>query len=74
MIILVVLTVLLETVLEENIARKFQGHINGVAKRFQDDNAAAISVHCLAHCVNLCLQVIAVSSQLLLAFQLQLSS
>ena len=26
-------------------ARNFQGHINGVAKKFQDDNAAAISVH-----------------------------
>ena len=44
-------------------ARNFQGHINGVAKKFQDDNAAAISVHCLAHCVNLCLQEIAVTSQ-----------
>ena len=44
-------------------ARNFQGHINGVAKKFKGDNAAAISVHCLAHCVNLCLQEIAVSSQ-----------
>ena len=44
-------------------ARNFQGHINGVAKKFHDDNVAAISVHCLAHCVNLCLQEIAVSSQ-----------
>ena len=34
----------------------FQGHITGVAKRFQSDNPAAISTHCLAHCVNLCLQ------------------
>ena len=25
-------------------------------KRFQDDNPAAVPVHCLAHCVNLCLQ------------------
>ena len=44
-------------------AQNFQGHINGVSKKFQDDNDAAISVHCLAHCVNLCLQEIAVSSQ-----------
>lgn len=36
---------------------------NGVAKKFQNDNAAAISVHCLAHCINLCLLEIAVSSQ-----------
>lgn len=40
-------------------ARSFQGHISGVAKRFQDDNAAAVSVHCLAHCVNLSLQEVA---------------
>lgn len=44
-------------------ARNFQGHKNGIAEKFQDDNAAAISVHCLAHCVNLCLQEIAVVSQ-----------
>ena len=40
-------------------AKSFQGHISGVAKRFQDDNAAALPVHCLAHCVNLSLQEIA---------------
>ena len=44
-------------------ARNFQGHISGVAKKIQDDNAAVISVHCLARCVNLCLQEVAVSSQ-----------
>ena len=33
-------------------ARNFQGHVTGVAKRFEDDNNSAISVHCLAHCVN----------------------
>ena len=37
-------------------ASNFQGRITGVAKRFQKDNAADISTHCLAHCVNLCLQ------------------
>ena len=26
---------------------------------FQDENPAAIPVHCLAHCVNLCLQEVA---------------
>ena len=40
-------------------ARNFQGHVSGVAKKFQQDNRTAISVHCLAHCVNLCLQDIA---------------
>ena len=54
-------------------ARNFQGHINGVAKKFQNDNAAAISVHCLAHCVNLCLQEIAVSSQpIILSFSMEI--
>ena len=42
-------------------AASFQGHVSGVAKRFQDDNAAAIPVHCLAHCVNLSLQEVACS-------------
>ena len=37
-------------------AQNFQGHVKGMAKRFKDDNPAAISVHCLAHCINLCLQ------------------
>ena len=40
-------------------ASNFQGHISGVAKRFQDENPSAISVHCLAHCINLCVQDIA---------------
>ncbi len=40
-------------------ASNFQGHISGVGKRFQDENPAAIPVHCLAHCVNLCLQEVA---------------
>ena len=42
-------------------AASFQGHVSGVAKRFQDDNAATIPVHCLAHCVNLSLQEVACS-------------
>lgn len=37
-------------------AQNFQGHVKGVAKRFKDENPATISVHCLAHCINLCLQ------------------
>ena len=37
-------------------AQNFQGHVKGVAKRFKDKNPTAISVHCLAHCINLCLQ------------------
>ena len=44
-------------------AQPFQGHINGVAKKFKDSNASAISVHCLAHCVNLCLQEITRNSK-----------
>ena len=37
-------------------AQNFQDHVKGVAKRFKDDNPAVISVHCLAHCINRCLQ------------------
>ena len=33
-----------------------QGHVKGVAKSFKDEHPAAISVHCLVHCINLCLQ------------------
>ena len=40
-------------------ARPFQVPVSGVAKRFQDDNAKAISVHCLAHRINLSLQEVA---------------
>jgi hypothetical protein len=37
-----------------------QGHINGVvAKRFEEENNAALSVYFLAHCVNLTLQELA---------------
>ena len=44
-------------------ARNFQGHVSGVGKRFENGNHAAITVHCLAHCVNLCLQDIARDSK-----------
>lgn len=37
-------------------ASSFQGHVRGVAKRIQEDHPSAISVHCLAHCLNLTLQ------------------
>ena len=40
-------------------ARNFQGHVNGVGKRFQEDNPAAVPIHCLAHCINLSLQEVA---------------
>ena len=29
-------------------AQNFQGHVKGVAKRFNENNSAATSVHCLA--------------------------
>ena len=32
------------------------GHLSGVANRLQDEELAAIAVHCLAHSVNLILQ------------------
>ena len=44
-------------------AQPFQGHINGVAKKFKDSTASAISVHCIVHCVNLCLQEISRNSK-----------
>ncbi|KAK7475800.1 hypothetical protein BaRGS_00032946, partial [Batillaria attramentaria] len=31
----------------------FQGHISGVAQRITEKVLAALSVHCLAHCVNM---------------------
>jgi hypothetical protein len=34
----------------------FQGHISGVAVKIQEQEPRAISVHCLAHCLNLSLQ------------------
>ena len=34
------------------------GHINGVAACMQKEEPSAIYVHCLAHCINLCLQVV----------------
>ena len=37
-------------------ASTFRGHINGVAAQIQQVEPAALLVHCLAHCTNLCLQ------------------
>ena len=37
-------------------ASNMMGHLRGVATQIQAEEAAAISVHCLAHCLNLCLQ------------------
>ena len=34
------------------------GYLNGVAARIQNYVPAALYVHCLAHCTNLCLQTI----------------
>ena len=50
-------------------AQPFQEHVNGVAKKFKDENPAAISVYCLAHCLNLCLQDISRSSKPIQTFQ-----
>jgi hypothetical protein len=44
-------------------ASSFQGHINGVATKFKEENPAAISVHCMAHCLNLILQEVSRSSK-----------
>ena len=37
-------------------AANMMGHLSGVAKQLQDEQPAAIKVHCLAHSLNLCLQ------------------
>ena len=37
-------------------ASNMSGYRSGVAKRIKDSEPAALHVHCLAHCVNLCLQ------------------
>ena len=35
------------------------GYLRGVATRIQEEQPSAIKVHCLAHCLNLCLQSVA---------------
>lgn len=40
-------------------ASNMQGSIKGVATRIQEEEPSAIHVHCLAHCLNLCLQDVA---------------
>ena len=40
-------------------ASNMQGNIKGVATRVQEVEPSAIHVHCLAHCLNLCLQEVA---------------
>ena len=37
-------------------AANMMGHLRGLAKRVEADEASAIPVHCFAHCLNLCLQ------------------
>lgn len=32
------------------------GHLRGVAAQIKSEQPAALHVHCLAHCLNLCLQ------------------
>ena len=40
-------------------ASNMMGRLTGVAKQIQDEQPSAIKVHCLAHCLNLCLQDVA---------------
>ena len=37
-------------------ASKMMGHLRGVATQLENEEPAALRVHCLAHCLNLCLQ------------------
>ena len=37
-------------------AANFQGCINSVTKKIESENPAAISIHCIAHCMSLHLQ------------------
>lgn len=37
-------------------ASNMAGHVTGVAKRVLDEYPKAHFVHCMAHCLNLCLQ------------------
>ena len=37
-------------------ASNMMGRLTGVAKQIQNEYPAALRVHCLAHCLNLCLQ------------------
>lgn len=37
-------------------ATNMMGHLRGVATTLQNEQASAIRVHCLSHCLNLCLQ------------------
>lgn len=39
-------------------ASNMRGHLNGVAAQIQSGTPAALYVHCLAHCTNLCLQTV----------------
>ena len=40
-------------------AANMMGHLRGVAKQIQSVEELAIPIHCLAHCLNLCLQDVA---------------
>ena len=44
-------------------ASNMMGHLNGVTKQIQEEEATAISIHCFAHCLNLCLQDVAKKTQ-----------
>src|SRR5438067_5948362 len=39
-------------------AANMSGHLNGVAAKLQKEAPGAVYVHCLAHCINLCLQTV----------------
>ena len=40
-------------------AANMQGEVKGLATRFAKENPSALQVHCLAHCLNLCVQDVA---------------
>ena len=37
-------------------ASNMSGHVNGVATKLLEEQPAAVHIHCLTHCLNLCLQ------------------
>ena len=55
-------------------AQNFQGHVKSVAKRFKDNNFAATSVHCLAYCINLCIQEVTRSCKYIKVLNLNILS
>ena len=54
--------------------QNFQGHVKCVAKRLNDNNFAATSVHCLAYCINLCIQEVTRSCKCIKVLNLNIFS